>query len=133
MAFDKNGSNPVVIIELSRIGSLGSGDLYFKDNMVDEFEVINSFDNSIALHKFEIDPMVVIGSSSKKVSDLDKSTIGWVVTFSNFPQLSIDFFFSLDIQQSGNSIITPIRIDKNSPGIVKSTHSVLFDGMVVIS
>jgi hypothetical protein len=111
MSLNPSGPKPVVTIRIGGIQTTGSGDFYFQG------QVVGSFNTNKALHTFNIDPLI-------------NSEIGWVVTFTSFPQSPIQFSFAIDVQQSGTSIITPINIDQNSPKVVKSTHSALFDGIL---
>ena len=119
MSLDQNGSIPEVIIQFGGEDS-GLCDLYFDNKVIAQLSN-NPNVGGKALHKFSLDPMVVLGSASAKVSDLQGKEIGCVVVFANLdPDPAIQFSFLLDVRQSNTSVITPVNVTNESPDIVKN-------------
>jgi hypothetical protein len=130
MSLDPTGLHPIVIIQFGG-QDIGSCDLYFQNHVIDTLN--NDPSKGGALHKVELDPMILLGSASSTVGDLIGTEIGWVVVHSNLAGPDIKFSFYLDIRQSGKSIITPIQVTDASDIVVDATLSLIFNGFITLT
>jgi hypothetical protein len=128
MGLNTSGPKPLLSIRFGGMQTNGLCDIFFQT----ENNVIKQFNNNQSLHSLTLDPAVLV-SPTKTLQDLVGSVIGFNAIFTNVPGSPIQFSLTMDIQQSGASIITPIFMDDSSSGIIKSVQSYLVNGSVTIS
>jgi hypothetical protein len=98
-------------------------------------QIFTPFNNKTAnTHLFTLDPTKA-PTSGNDLNDLIGCEIGWVVSVVDFGSPGITFSFSLDIKQSGVSILTtPIVTNEGSSNVAisPSGDSAIFNETVVI-
>jgi hypothetical protein len=136
MRLNPAGSNPIIEVIFNSLDYM-SCTLFLKNKIPgsDFQEIFTPFNNKTAnTHLFTLDPTKAPISGSD-LKDLIGCEIGWVVSVFDFGPPAITFSFSLDIKQSGFSILTtPIVTTEDSLNVTisPSGNNAIFNETVVI-
>lgn len=101
MAFDPNGSSPIIKIKFGGI-DLGVCVIKFKKSSTDSWTTIINFNGLIANVEFDLEPQNLIGAG-KSTKDFSGTSIGWFYVVADLDlNGTVDYSFDLDILQNNN-------------------------------
>jgi hypothetical protein len=122
MSLIKTGPAPIIIVKFGNTNVIGQCYLSFQAEPLDSPAIpLGEFNTNTAINQLTLNPQDLLSPPANNIKDLIGCYVGWSVFFYSLVGVQPSFKFSLNIQQSGSNLITPIVVTETSDDVVAAS------------